>query len=642
MIKQSTVDQILAAAQVEDVIGDYVNLKRRGSNLLGLCPFHNEKTPSFTVSPSKNLFKCFGCGIGGSPVTFLMEHESFTYPEALRHLAKKYNIKIEEEQQSQEHLEEQKHKESLLIINQMASQFFVDQLSTEEGRSIGLSYFKHRGLLESTLEQFGLGYGPRDPKSFVNYATGQGYKLDLLTQLGLVSKSGYDFFRERVIFPFHNLSGKVIGFGGRILKENVKAPKYLNSPETPIYNKRQTLYGLYQAKKTIRQEGKCILVEGYMDVLSLHQNGISNAVASSGTSLTSEQVRLIKRFADEVLVLYDGDAAGQRAALRGLNLFLEFDVNVKLATLPDGHDPDTYVRELGSTAFSTYLDEHGQDFILLLAKNIVRDHKNDPVQKSVAIRELVDSIALIGNQIKRAVYTKECATILDIDESSLIKEANKVIRKTIQRKQLQRPRDTKPVPQKHIDFDPNEDHSQGIRAIVDDTDYQERDIIRVLFTDGTKKHSSEEDLSVAEYVLANLHGVIELVKDPLCKEILIEYQAELEKERVPDQQHWLSHENENVRRMAVDLLSDKWTYADWSKRGLELQTQKPIEENFVKDSYQVIMRYKLKKINERIQEIKALFDKQEDESRDILLITAYQRLLQDRQQLAGELGVTVF
>jgi len=647
MIQKSTIDEIMSSARVEDIVGDYVNLKRRGANMLGLCPFHNEKTPSFTVSPAKNLYKCFGCGKGGGAVNFLMEHESFTYPEALRHLANRYNIKIEEEEVTDEQREAQKVKESLLIINEMAAQYFQDQLhNSDEGKAVGLSYFKHRGLLEATIDQFDLGYDSKEYKSFVEHAVGKGYKLELLQQLGLVSKNGYDFFRERVIFPFHNLSGKVIGFGGRILKDNVKSPKYLNSPESELYNKRKTLYGLYQAKSEIRKKGVCILVEGYTDVLSLHQNEVRNAVASSGTSLTPEQVRLIKRFADDVLVLYDGDAAGQKAALRGLNIFLEYDINVKLITLPEGHDPDSYVKELGSSEFSKYLDDEGKDFVLKLAQNIQDQYANDPIEKSIQIRDLTESIALIVNQIKRSLYVKQCANILEIDESALFEEINKVIRKKIKRKQAQNNTYSSPPPpqisEPHVDYTPDKDHSQGIHKITDKTDYQEKDVIRVLITDGDKIYDEDNALTIADYIIANIGDIIELVNDPIHKQILIEYQDSITNKTPLNRQHWLSHLDDGIRTFAVDTLSEKWSYANWSKRGLELQTQKPIEENFVKDSYQAIMRFKLKKIVERINQIKALFDKQEDDSKDIILITAYQRLLKERQELAENLGVIIF
>ncbi len=641
MIKRSTIDEIMSVAKVDEVINDYVNLKRRGANLIGLCPFHNEKTPSFTVSPAKNLYKCFGCGKGGGAVNFLMEHENFTYPEALRYLAQKYNIRIEEEVRSDEALEEQKHNESLLIISEMAAEYFQEQLHfSAEGRSIGLSYFKHRGLNEQTMKTFGLGYGYRDPNQFKNYALGKGYNEDLLKEVGLLSSKGLDFFRERVIFPFHNLSGKVIGFGGRIIKDNVKAPKYLNSPESPIYNKRKTLYGLYQARTSIRKSDQCILVEGYTDVLALHQSDITNVVASSGTSLTEQQARLIKRFTSNVLVIFDGDLAGEKAAIRGLNIFLEQGINVSLVLLPAGQDPDSQVNELGKSAFTEFIESHKADFILYQAHKIDTEYKMDPVNKSVHIKELSKSLSLIRDQIKRSVYVKECAGILDIDERTLFREINKNIRKDVSKKKS---RETSyvPVREKFVDFDPGEDHSQGIQQIVDPTEYQERDIVRVLITSGNKWYDEDKKLNIATYILNNLEGITDYFKDELTKIILQEYSKILNDQIEVQSSYWTEHSNEQVRTFAVDVLSEKYTYAEWSKKGLELQTQKPVEENHVKDSYQAILRFKLKKIVERIEELKRIFSDNTDESKDVILITAYQKLLKERQQLAEELKVTV-
>ena len=646
MISRANIDEIMSTARVDEVIGDYVNLKNRGANMLGLCPFHNEKTPSFTVSPAKNLYKCFGCGKGGGAVNFLMEHESFSYPEALRHLAKRYNIKIDEEEQTDEQREAQKVKESLLIINEMASKYFQDQLrTTEEGKAVGLSYFKHRGLLEVTIDQFDLGYCAKEYKAFGDFATQKGFKLELLQQLGLVSKNGYDFFRERVIFPFHNLSGKVIGFGGRILQENKKPPKYLNSPESHLYNKRKTLYGLYQAKGEIRKKGVCILVEGYTDVLSLHQNEIRNAVASSGTSLTPEQVRLIKRFADEVLVLYDGDAAGQKAALRGLNIFLEYDINVKLVTLPEGHDPDSYVRELGSSEFSNYLKESSKDFILYLAQNIEDNYAKDPVQKSVQIRELTESIALIVNQIKRSLYVKECANILAIEESALFQEINRVIKKKIQRNKNKYENSSKLPPPNIIDpvieSTSKQDHSQGIRVISDQVKYQERDVIRVLITDGEKIYNDETNTTIASYILSHIESIRELISDQTHIAIFDEYTTKLENSEYPSRESWTSHQNEAIRSVAINLLSSNYAYAKWSDRGLELQTQKPIEENYIKDCEQAISRLTFRKLDDRIAEFDKLMRENTDETKTIIFITARLKLIDQRREMAQHLGQTV-
>jgi len=643
MISKKTIDEIYAATRVEDVVDDYVNLKRRGVNMIGLCPFHNEKTPSFTVSPAKNLYKCFGCGKGGGAVNFLMEHDSLTYPEALRHLAKKYNIKVEEDEQTDEALEEQKKRESLLLINEMAAKYFLDQLlRSDEGKSIGLSYLKHRGLNERTIETYGLGYSPRASTQFTEYATKLGYNLGLLKELGLTSTNGYDFYRERVIFPFHNLTGKVIGFGGRILKDQVKAPKYLNSPESHIYNKRKTLYGLYQARTDIRKQDACILVEGYTDVLSLHQNDIKHAVASSGTSLTIEQVGLIKRFTNNVIVLYDGDAAGQKAALRGLDIFLKQDVNVKVVVLPEGHDPDSYVRELGATGFSDYIQDHGRDFILKLAHHIQDTYLNDPVNKSIQIKELVKSMSLISDQIKRSLYVKECATILNIEERTLFVEINKNIKSDIYKKKYQKPRPAAPIQEKHVDFDPEQDHSQGAKIVQDSKDYKGQHIIHLLINYGNEQWGDDEGVTLADYLLSNLNEVMDFIKDESCRLILQDYQQAKTKDIVPDRDYWTNHQDDRIRALAIDVQAEKYVYANWEKRGLELQTQKPIDENYVKDSRDLILRTKLHVIKEVMSQLQAKFTSDQDNHAQLVLLTAYQKLSDDRKALADELKMTVF
>ena len=380
MIKPGSVDEILNTVKIEDIVGDYVSLKRRGVNLIGNCPFHNEKTPSFTVSPTKNIFKCFGCGKGGNSAQFLMEHESFTFPEALRHIAKRYNIEIEETVASRESIEERQMLDSLFIVNQYARDFFQKQLfETDEGKSVGLSYFKDRGFLEDTIKKFGLGFAPNHNKLLTNTAVSVGHKESLLKKLGLTTSYGKDFFRNRVMFTIHNLSGKVIGFGGRILQKDVKAPKYINSPETEVYNKSKVLYGAYFAKKSIRQNDECIMVEGYTDVLSLHQSGIENVVASSGTSLTVEQIRLVKRYTPNMKILYDGDTAGVKAALRGLDLVLEQDMNVKVVLLPEGEDPDSYLQKVGVTAFKEYIEQEANDFLLFKTKLLLKEAAGDPI-----------------------------------------------------------------------------------------------------------------------------------------------------------------------------------------------------------------------------------------------------------------------
>lgn len=647
MIPPATVQQILDTAQVEEVIEEFVTLKRRGANLLGLCPFHNEKTPSFTVSPAKNLFKCFGCGKGGTPVGFLMEHENLTYPEALRYLAKKYNIEIEEVEKDDEQIKEEQQRQSLLLINEYAKDFFIDKLmNTDEGGAIGRSYFKHRGLLEATIKKFDLGYAPKGGKVFLQEATTKGYNADSLKQLGLVSQSGYDFYRERVVFPFHSISGKIIGFGARQLTDNKKSPKYLNSPESDIYNKRKTLYGLYQAKGEIRKKEECILVEGYTDVLSLYQNGVQNAVASSGTSLTVEQARLIKRFAANVLVLYDGDQAGQNAAVRGLDIFLETDLNVKVVMLPMGHDPDSYVREVGATAFEEYLKSTAQDFILLRAHTVKQTTEGDPVNKSIQVRELITSVAKIRDQMKRALYIREIAPILDVPESALIKETNKAVhglinkkKKETQRQQPKAPMPDLPPEDFFINQDIKEDHSQGIHVKIQTEEHHELNVIRVLFQFGADEY--DEGMTVAQYVYDSVSPYLELIKSPAHKTILEMYGAALAEGKVPPIEAFLDTDNPTIKELALRYSISKYEYHSWADRDIHLQTQKPYEENQRKESDTVLDTFLENVAKKQVEMLNKRIKEETDEKTLAILITALVQAQKERDAIATKRGRVV-
>ncbi|MBL7805152.1 MAG: DNA primase, partial [Saprospiraceae bacterium] len=401
MITAKTVREILDAVRIEEVIEDFVSLRRRGVNLIGLCPFHHEKTPSFNVNPTRNIFKCFGCGKAGDAVTFLREHEQFSYPEALRWLAKKYNIEIEEVELTPEQRAADQMAESLYIVNDFALKHFQEQLfDTDEGKSVALQYFRQRGLREETIRTFGLGYAPDLRDLLLQRARATGHSVELLKKTGLSSADGArDFFRGRVMFAIHNLSGKVAAFAGRTMSNDKTVPKYINSPETEIYVKNKTLYGAYQAKKAIRQQDECILVEGYMDVISLYQAGIENVVASSGTSLTEGQLNLIRRNTNNLKILYDGDPAGIKAALRGLDLALEQDLNVRIVLLPEGEDPDSYVQKVGSEAFLEYVAREAKDFILFKTRLLLEDTKGDPIKKSSLVKDIVASIARIPDPI---------------------------------------------------------------------------------------------------------------------------------------------------------------------------------------------------------------------------------------------------
>ena len=420
MIPQETVNRILDLAQVEEVIGDFVSLKRAGATYKACCPFHNEKTPSFVVSPSKGIYKCFGCGKSGTAVGFVMEHESMTYVEALRYLAKKYNVEVVEKEETAEDIAKRQRNESLTLVSEYAGKFFQDSLMTPEGQTIGYQYFRSRGLEDETIRKYGLGWAPLDRTTFTNMAKAAGYKEEYLLDTGLCKKYDdgrvVDTFYDRVIFPIHSVSGRMIAFGGRTLKTDKTIPKYVNSKETEIYVKSKSLYGIYFAKNEISRQDKCILVEGYLDVLSMHQLGITNVVASSGTSLTVDQIRLIRKFTNNVTIIYDGDGAGIKAALRGIDLVLKEGMNVKVVLLPDGQDPDDFARRNTLAQVQDHIAQHEQDFINFKTDLLLGEAGNDPLKRATLINEIADTIALMPDAVVRAVYVRATAERFDMDE----------------------------------------------------------------------------------------------------------------------------------------------------------------------------------------------------------------------------------
>lgn len=436
MISRSTIDQVFDTARVEEVIGDFVNLKKSGSNYKGLSPFSDERTPSFMVSPVKQIWKDFSSGKGGNVVTFLMEHEHFTYPEAIKYLAKRYNIEIEETEQTDEQKEAADERESMYLVSEYAKNYFQKTMfETDQGKAIGLSYFKERGFTSETIKTFSLGYSLDEWTAFTDEALKQGYRLEYLEKTGLTITKGekkFDRFKGRVMFPILSMSGRVLGFGGRILTNDKKAAKYLNSPESEIYHKSKILYGLYQAKKSMAKEDNCYLVEGYTDVIQFHQTGIKNVVASSGTALTSEQIRLINRLTKNITVLFDGDAAGIRASLRGIDLILEQGMNVRVCTFPEGEDPDSFAKKNTLDELKAYLEQNVQDFIQFKANVLVKDSKNDPIKKAEIIRDIVESISKIPDSIQREIYVRECAQIMDISEEVLFSTLAQIAKKELQ------------------------------------------------------------------------------------------------------------------------------------------------------------------------------------------------------------------
>lgn len=427
MIDRDTIDRIFAAANIVEVVGDFVSLRKKGVNYQACCPFHNEKTPSFVVSPTKGLFKCFGCGKGGNAVTFVMEHENLSYPEALKYVARKYGIEVAEKEVTPEEARRNDDRESMMVVNSFAAEYFARTLhESQEGQAVGLSYFRERGFSDAVIHKFGLGYCPSGGDTFTQAALQEGYKEDFLIATGLTIKREtggyYDRFSSRVMFPVHGISGRVIAFGGRTMRTDKKVAKYLNSPESEVYHKSNVLYGLYFAKRAITQEDNCILVEGYTDVLSMHQSGVENVVASSGTSLTEEQVRLINRFTRNITVIYDGDQAGIKASLRGIDIILKQGMNVRVVPLPEGEDPDSFAKARTATELQEYIRKHEEDFISFKTSILMADAGGDPLRKATVVGDIVQSISVIPDAITRSVFTRECAKLMEVDEQVLIRE----------------------------------------------------------------------------------------------------------------------------------------------------------------------------------------------------------------------------
>jgi len=488
MISQNTISQVFETARVEEVIGDFVQLKKAGSNFKGLSPFSEERTPSFMVSPVKQIWKDFSTGKGGNAITFLMEHEHFTYPEAIRYLAKKYNIEIEETERTDEEKEQANAKESLYLVSEYANEYFQKVLQkTDQGQAIGKSYFKERGFTEDTIKKFQLGYSLDEWKAFTDDALGKGYKLEFLEKTGLTivkDERRFDRFKGRVMFPIHSMSGRVLGFGGRILTNDKKAAKYLNSPESDIYHKSKVLYGLFFAKKTIAKEDNCFLVEGYTDVIQFYQTGVKNVVSSSGTALTSEQIRLINRLTNNITVLFDGDAAGIRASIRGIDLILEQGMNVKVCTFPDGEDPDSFAKSNTLEELTEYLNENAKDFIQFKASLLVKQANNDPIKKAETIRDIVNSIAKIPDAIKREIYIRECASIMDISENVLFSTLAQINKKEFQEANKQHKQEQRA-------FDVVKSEQQKKPKI--DVQYElERKIIEILMLYGDRTEQFED------------------------------------------------------------------------------------------------------------------------------------------------------
>ncbi|MFA5045652.1 MAG: DNA primase [Paludibacter sp.] len=564
MIDQPTIDRITDAAQIQDVVSDYVTLKKRGVNLLGLCPFHNEKTPSFTVSPAKGIFKCFGCGKGGNSVHFIMEHEQISYYEALKYLAKKYNIEVQERELSNEEMAVRNDRESMLLVNEFAQKHFSHTLHHHiDGKSIGLSYFRERGFRDDIIQKFQLGYSLDERDAFTQAAIKAGYNKEYLVKTGLTfeGENNYlaDRFRGRVMFPVLSLSGKVVAFGGRILKKDDKMAKYVNSPESEIYHKSNELYGIYFAKQAIVKQDRCFLVEGYTDVISMHQSGIENVVSSSGTSLTPGQIRLIHRFTENVTVIYDGDAAGIKASIRGIDLLLEEGLNIKVLLLPDGDDPDSFARKHNASDFIEYVQKESSDFIRFKTNLLLADAGNDPVKRAGLVLDIVSSIAIIPNNIIRSEYVKECSTLLNVDEQMLYHQINK-LKNTEQEKSATR-RQTESAAQVKID---ETAAANTLANTGTKFETEERNILQVLIKYGDKfffyaDHEKEHPVTVGQYILEELENDHLQLGNPLHALMLEEYKSHFQQENFVAERFFLYHSNSEISSLTADLISEKYT-----------------------------------------------------------------------------------
>jgi DNA primase len=684
LISQNTIQQILGRIDIIDVIGGFVKLKKRGTNYIGLCPFHNEKTPSFTVSPSKEIYKCFGCGRSGNTISFIMEHEKYSYVDTLKWLANKYGIEIEETFQTDEQKQSQLAADGLYIINNFAQQFFSNQLfETEEGQDIGLSYFKERGFREDIIKKFQLGYSPEQRDAFTKEALAKQYNPELLIKAGLVANRNdqlTDNYRGRVIFPVHNHSGKVLGFGARILKTNDKAPKYINSPENEIYVKSKILYGSYFARQAIDKADECLMVEGYTDVISLHQAGIENVVASGGTSLTPDQLRLVKKYSNNITIIYDGDAAGIKAALRGLDLALEEGLNVKLVLIPGNEDPDSYVNKVGASAFREFVQKNKKDFILFQLEVALKDAGNDSLKKSEVVNRMAETISKINKAedfTKQQDYIKQCSEVLKIDESGLHALVNKFIRERISTQERRMPfEETRQSEENARPDDPVGRARQAEETNYDDATFnllfkdelQEREVARILLEFGIQKW--DETKLIAEHIFEEMvddslidnADVVRLIHS--FKETLRNRPAELNKN------YFIYHPDTKLSALAVSLLnfpyeeSEHWRrefsqasgyqkklfekdYDDFIKavakdNNEELMSYLNMDEDKTNDEVDSAINYlKLRKIRRMLLENQVDLEKQHSPEENAMLHQTHEHLKKMEMELTKKTGAVI-
>ena len=649
MISQTTIDNVFETARVEEVIGDFVVLKKSGSNFKGLSPFSDERTPSFMVSPAKQLWKDFSSGKGGSVVSFLMEHEHFSYPEAIKYLANKYGIEVEETERTDEQKEKATQKENLFIVSDYAKEYFHKTLlNVEEGKAIGLSYFKERGFTQKTIEKFSLGYSLDKWDAFTNTAIKKGYQLEFLEKTGLTIVKGekqFDRFKGRVIFPIQSMSGRTLGFGGRILTNDKKAAKYLNSPESDIYHKSDVLYGLYQAKSVISKEDNCYLVEGYTDVLQFNQSGIINVVSSSGTALTPNQIRLINRLTKNITVLYDGDDAGLRASIRGIDLILEQGMNVKVCTFPEGEDPDSFAKNNSIEVLKEYLNENSKDFISFKANLLVKEADNDPIKKANTVHEIITSISKIPDDIKKEIYIQECSRLMNIEESTLYSSLAQKLKK--QNKEL-----SKKLQKKNVPFNVISSEKQSFKK-VDHQFELEKKIIELLLIYGVKEEEFEE-ISIEINGEGELSYTSEIIKSKVFEKIYLDLQedeTEFANESFKEMYQLIIEEFNTYQNFKAERLirklppekaelithilfdSERYELHNWIGQEIYVKDKNQTISQVVSETIFNLRRYLISmKINELAQDIKNLKDEslKKETLKETFEYTALKKLLSDK------------
>jgi len=652
LINKETIDKVIESAKVEEIISDFITLKKRGVNLLGLCPFHNEKTPSFTVSPSKGIYKCFGCGAAGDSVSFIMAHEHLSYPDAIRYIAAKYKIIIEEEQFSQEDSEQKSIKESLFAVNHFAQEFFTNYLiNDDKGRAIGLSYFKEREIEYKFIEKFKLGFCPDEGNTFSKYATDNGYNKEILIKAGLSKDKGneqlQDVYQSRVIFPIHNITGRIVAFGARILTSDKSKPKYINSPETDIYHKSNVLYGIYFAKNSIIKEDNCYLVEGYTDVISLHQAGIENVVASSGTSLTTEQIKLIRRFSSNITILYDGDSAGIKAAFRGIDMILAEGLNVKIVLFPENEDPDSFAKKHSSNEVIEFLSQNSKDFIKFKTNVLLEETKGDPVKKASMLKDIISTIAEIPDALMRSIYVKECSELIDIEEKTIYNELNKILKSKIAKT---------PAEKEIIDNIQSSDKANdSALQSLDENEYssnqQEKELIRFLLNYGEefieieveneKKKRESLSFPIALVIINELLSDDTTIDEPIFNEIFNEYKKLFENNEKHITKKLLSSENKEITRMIIDLISEKYSISkNWEEK---LQTHITTEKSALKQTmFEIIYFLKLKRVTIQLNEIgKQLKQENIDDNTMLSLIIKQKNILEIKKTIAMKLSIII-